>query len=712
MSGYDITSKFSLVDNVTPILGNVVTSLSSVMDNMEMINANSKNLIDTSSLRAGRTAIEELKSSMSLIDDGTNQNVAAQEMHNKALADGSSAADNLWGKIKGIAFTYMGVQGVKKVFDMSDELSNTTARLNVLTGDLKETKRVQDEIYQSAMRSRSEYSMTGDIVSKLGLQAGHAFGNNQEIIAFTEQLQKRFKIAGTDAQGIESVMYNLTQAMSAGVLRGQDLNAVLANAPSIAQDTAKYLGYSVEEVKSLAEEGELTAQVVKEAMLAYSTEINDKFSTIPYTFSDLWVMAGSTMTKALEPALSKLSQLANSDKFQKGISNVLSTVEMLGTMFVNVIGIAVSGAAIIGDNWELIAPIIFGVVGALAAYNIIQGISNGIALASAVSSAVRGVALEGEALAARNATLAQYGLNAALLASPITWIVVGILAFIGVVYAAVGAYNKFTNSTVSGTGVIVGAMAAGLAFVGNLFVGFLNGALGIAEGIANAFISLAEFLANVFSNPLEAAMGLFISFGQGVLSILKPVASIIDSITGWDVGGAIGNLDSAMTSWKKDNFSKEYKHLDRWEADKVERFNYGDAYNAGYGVGENAANSFKSFFSADNLFDQSFGEDILKSMSEGGSAPASLGDIAKGTDATAKNTEVMAKELSRTTDDLSALREILTARAITNVTSKEVKVEQTNNFGDINNIDDLDGFTNHLVETISEEFQVGIGGVV
>jgi tape measure domain-containing protein len=260
------------------------------------------------------SAANDAYNRLNSIVDSTQQNIRdnanEQENFNQKLKGGHSLADDLKGKIMGMAAAYMSIQGVKMVIGLSDEMTQTTARLNMINDGLQTTKELQDKIFLSAQRAGASYQMTSDVVSKLGLQAGKAFSSNDELIAFSEQLNKSFSIAGTSASGVESVMYNLTQALSSGVLRGQDLKSVFDNASNIVQNIADYMGVGIENIREMAAEGELSATVVKNAMLAAANATNERFAEMPLTMAQISTKIKNNAIKAFEPILEKINQIA------------------------------------------------------------------------------------------------------------------------------------------------------------------------------------------------------------------------------------------------------------------------------------------------------------------------------------------------------------------------------------------------------------------
>lgn len=214
-------------------------------------------------------------------------NVDEQGRFNQEINEGAANADNLMNAIKGAVAAYATVQTVGKALDLSDTLTSTTARLNLMNDGLQTTQDLQNMIYLSAERARGSYQATADAVSKLGLMAGDAFGSSEEIVAFMEQINKQFTIAGTEAAGIDAAMLQLTQAMGSGVLRGEEYNSILEQAPNIIQAIADYMEVPKGQLKDMAADGAITADIVKAAMFAAADETNEKFASMPKTFSQI-----------------------------------------------------------------------------------------------------------------------------------------------------------------------------------------------------------------------------------------------------------------------------------------------------------------------------------------------------------------------------------------------------------------------------------------
>lgn len=697
MSGYDVQSTFSIVDNMTPVLGKVISSMTGVLDSIDMVNASSQNLFDVGSIKASRVAIEEAKASLEQIKPPTDENTDSQEKHNKKLREGQGFADGLLGKVKAMVVTYGGMKGIQKVFDMSDVLAQSTARLNLVKDTTMSIADAQGMVYKSAMRARQPYQQQLDMVTKLQLQAKNAFGSTAETVAFAEQLGKRFKIAGTDAQGIESVMYNLTQAMSTGVLRGQDLNSVLANAPSIVQDTAKYLGYTEDQVRKLAEEGKLSAQAVKNAMLSTANETNKAFSEIPLTFSDIATMGANVLTMKLQPALESLNKTFNTEEFQRSVTIVTDMIGGAAHIFAGFVDIGVQGFSLLADNIGLIVPPLGVAVGLFTLYN-------GIAIASAVAD---GIKIASTAIMEKGligAATAQWGLNAAMMANPIFWVVAGVMAFVGAIALGVGIVNKWKGTTYSAVGVVAGVFATAGAFIANTFIGTFNLASGVLTEFINHGITIAEFFANIFNDPLGAILKAFTNTFDAVLGIVSSVVGAVDTVLGTDMSSAVDGFRGKMNAWADTKVSEDYVHLDRLEPYKFERLDYSDTYDSAYNWGKEKQDSFGSW--KDNLFSPGQYEDQgIKDMMDAIDNSGLAGDVKDGK-------KQKDKELDISNSQLEFIRSIAERRNLEQLTVGEVNVKYENQFGDVHERADLDGFWEGVMSETSDAVKYGIGGVI
>lgn len=255
---------------------------------------------------------------------------------------------------------------VKKALDLSDELTLTSARLANVNDGLQTTEELQERIYQAALRSRGSYLGMMQTVASLKAQTGDTFSSVQEAVNFTELLQKQFKIAGTDATGIASTMYNLTQALSTGVLRGQDLNIVMSNAPQIAQRIARYMGLTVGQLKEVASRGQVTSDVVKAAMLGAADDINAQFEKMPMTFGDAMQKLKNMGVRAFQPLGNMISEAINSSQAEQAINGLGQALYVITAIFGQLVSFIIDGFNIFAQGLGFITQG-FGGMGAVAA---------------------------------------------------------------------------------------------------------------------------------------------------------------------------------------------------------------------------------------------------------------------------------------------------------------------------------------------------------
>lgn len=543
------------------------------------------------------SSMDTLQGSLSNIETATARTALATESLGTSFsrstassASTSTAVDGLTRRLLGLASAYVGIQTVSGLVNLSDTFTQTTARLDLMNDGLQTTQELTQMIYQSAQASRGSFTETANMVAKLGTLAGNAFDNTQEIVAFAEQLNKQMAISGTSAQEGSAAMLQLTQAMSSGVLCGEELNSVMEQTPMIANTIAEYLGVSTGKMREMAAEGQITAEVVKNAMFWAADETNAKFEEMPMTWAQVWQSFQNTATMALQPVLNAINWLAN--------------------------------------NIQIIAPIVLGLATAFGVFLIA---ANWIQICAAVTNFL---------------TTAQAMLGAVMAT---VWgpIVIVIVLVIAAIYAVVAAINMLTGSTISATGLITGAIAAALAFIGNIFVAAFNLIVDGLVFVVNGFIGVANIIATVFSNPARAAVGIIHGMADAILSILEGIASAIDTLFGSNLAGAVSGWRSKLSGWVNEKWGDLDVVIEPFDAESLhmDRFNYGDAFSAGYDWGSNL--SFGGLPS---------GGDMPSVAIPAAADPSSLlGDIGKSSGKTADNTGALKKSVDMTNEDLQML---------------------------------------------------------
>lgn len=469
------------------------------------------------------TEIQRLKTNMDSVPRGMQESITQQQRHTEEIKRTNNAAGNLLRTFKRIAVATGAVSLAKSFLGMADQQTQITARLNLMNDGLQSTAELQDMIYASAQRTRSEYATTTQVVAGLGQRAGNAFSSNAEIVQFAENLNKQFKIAGASQQEISSASLQLTQALGSGVLRGEELNAVFESAPNIIQTIADYLGEPIGSIREMAADGQITAEIVKNAMLKATDKIDAEFRQMPMTLAEAFTMGKNSIQKSLQDSFSGWSKFLNSDEGQQVIMQVINLLAILSQVGVGALSTVGQAALWVSNNLDFILPI-------LAAIGVALVILNGQAI-------LAGVANVGSALASAAAWAAA------------NW---PILLLVAILAAALIAAQQF-GFGMQEVGSFVGQVLGLLYAVGyNVFA-----------SLWNVIAAFAEFFANVWNDPLGATVRLFFDVFDAILGIVETAAGAIDALLGTDMAGAVSGFRSKMSGWVDDTFGENAIQIKR-----------------------------------------------------------------------------------------------------------------------------------------------------
>lgn len=689
-----IRSQMVLNDGISGVLRKINTALNTTLNAFEQVQRASGRAVDTAQIQAARAALVQANNEVDQMADAYRRAAEQEEVLNKGLRNGTSAADGLLGKVKGIVATLAAGAGIKSLLGMSDKLTSTTARLSFIVDDGGSVDALEQKIMASAQRSRASYLDTASAIASMGSNAGRAFGSNDELIGFMELINKSFVIGGASAEGQAAAMLQLTQAMAAGALRGEELNSILENAPSIARAIESYMGIAEGSIKQYAEQGLITAEVVKNAMFASADDINAKFESMPMTWGQIATKMQNTALAAFDPVLTRLNQVANSAQFNTVINGAINGLAMLATVATGVLDLLINGASFVVENWSWISPIVYGLVAAFIAYN--------------------AVALMMSTGATFAATAAQYGLNAALLACPITWIVVLVIALVAAIYAACSAIAKFTGIANSGFGVICGGINVVVQFFVNLGLTIAN----IALGIWNALGACAQNIGIAFGNVIAGVQSWFYNLLSTVLTVVAGICEALNKLpfVEFDYSGitnaasdyaakaaeASGNIQDFVSVG--DAFNEGMSTFETWQDGWA-----GDAFDAGANWGDGVAAGVSDAIGG--LFDMDLGAATDYGTGMGDLGGFALDDIAGNTGETAANTGAAADALTATTEELEYLRDIAERDAINRFTTAEVKIDMTGMTNRIEGGADLDGVISVLTDGFTEALLTAAEGV-
>lgn len=634
--------------------------------------------------------------------------------------------------------------GVGKVLNLSDELTLTKARIDLINDGTQSTVELQNKIYQAATRSRGAYDDMSKSIAKLGLLAGDAFKNNDEMVAFSEMLNKSFKVSGASNQEISSATYQLTQAMAAGKLQGDEFRSIMENAPMLADAIAKYMGKSKGELKELSSEGVITADIIKNALFSASDDINKKFDQMPKTFGDAMNNIKNTSQRYLQPIADKITEILNGPRFQAILQNVLATIrwfagaayksfQLIGnginflknnmwftipvvTLLATVIGInlvtSLSAAipliwakvtAWLALHWQML--VIVGVVGLIVGVMISLGASLRQVITVLLILAATFIIVK----------LAIWLVNAALYACPLVWIVIAVVALIMAIVFLVSCILSFGDTTNTVLGYVCAIFMWAVALVWNLFLGLLDLVLGVVNAMVNPWISFANFFANVFNDPIGSIIHLFGDFADSILGIVESIAKALDKVFGSDLAGSVKKwrkgLDKMVEKAADKHGNGKYEkvaeelNLDS-ETLGLKRFEYGDAWNTGMKFGNNLQNGIADKVSGfvdklkglggdmENMLGNpedasKYGAyDMGKFIDGNGNIPV---DVKKNSD----------KEVDISDEDLKMLKDIATREYMLNY--KHITPNVNIEFGDVRETADVNAIRGELERMMEEE---------
>lgn len=573
---------------------------------------------------------------------------------NKKLKSTGASASIANNSLKKLVGTFLSLAVVKKGMDIADEFTNTNARLNLINDGLQTQLELQDKIFQAADRAKGAYGDMANAVARLQLLAGDAFLSNDETIAFTELLQKAFKVSGTDASEQSAALLQLSQAMASGRLQGDEFVSISENAPLILEAISRYTGKSRGELKELSSDGAITADIIKNSMFAMADDINEKFETLPMTFGDIWNKIKNGGLKAFRPLMEATSNIINSDGFNK----------MLNWIFT---GIGITSSAINGlvnliiGNWGVIEPILIA-IGAFLLYQLIGYLTAAIPL------------------------LATHAAMWIMMNMPI----IRVIAMIA--------------------GVIFILQQMGVTFE-DIF-GFVGGVVGIFTGhFYNSFVymwnmvaSFINFFGNVFNNPVASVQALFYDLAVNVLGYIENMAKGIEDLLN-KIPGVEVNITSGIAGLKNKLAAKSANI--KSEAGLVEYvkskefMDYSQAYTKGSNIGKNVYGDISGAIS--DLTDKLTGTGSTFDLSNFGTSSNPLTVEGKG-----KNKKL---DVDMDDEDLKYLRDIAEREYVNKFSTATLAPNIQVTFGDVYEEADAGKVAGRIKKILQEEIAIAAEGV-
>ncbi len=493
-----VATQMTIRDGMTSKLRKITTALSRTNRALEVTDSLSDQVNPGANFDRASSAVSRASGQVD------NFNRKQQQAQNEA-----KGVANAWGSVKKYIGSALAAISVQKIIDLADTMTTTRARIDLMNDGLQTTDELQSMIMASANRSRAAYQTTADAVSKMGIMAKDAFGNNAELIQFTELINKQFTIAGTSAAGVDAAMLQLTQAMSSGVLRGEELNSIFEQAPTIIQTIADYLGVPIGQIRAMAAEGQITSTIVKNAMLSSADEINAKFNAMPMTFAQVWTLAKNIALEAFGPVIQAIG----------------------------------AGAQWIYENWSTIAPIFWGLAGAAIAYAVALGIqtaatwiANGAAKAFFVT----------------------------LLSNPLFWIALAVGVVIAALYKMIQAVGGVKNAwEICKAALVVAWTALKVAFFA-----VYNWIANLIDKLKLCWQKAGVAIANFMGDMKVSVLTILQNMINGAIGIINDFISLLNKIPGVNID-LIEQVTFATTAAAENEAAKQARAdaLNQYEAD-------------------------------------------------------------------------------------------------------------------------------------------------
>lgn len=665
-----VSSTLKMFDAMSGPLKNITSGMNLMVSAMyKMQNATDRNMkIDRSLIIAKQQIVAAEVGIRQAIDQAN----AAQQRFNRSVQESKSGAGELLSSVKrigaGLLAAYATAHGLSAAIQASDTFISTQARLNLIVDEGQTVDQLQNDIFAAANRARGDFVTMASSISKLGLLAGDAFKNNNEIVSFAELMQKSFKISGSSIDEQIAGMYQLTQAMAAGKLQGDEFRSIMENAPMLADAIAKFTGKTKGDLKEMSADGTITADIIKGALFTAADDINKKFETLPKTFGDVWQQFKNEAFRAFEPVFKKLNGWLNSAQgtaFMQSMTGALYAAAQAADLLLSAL---IWIANTVQSNWGIIEPILIAIGSALAFWALKQ----------------------------------------------IPLLIARLWLMVSPILAAAGAWT-LANLPILLIGAAIGFLIYALYRWGDVVsevLGFVGGIFGVLFGFlynsfalfANTVLSVAEFFVNVWRDPVFATKKLFYDLVINALKWMENLADgierIINKIPGLKVsiteglGNLLKNLEDARDSLKSE---EDVVNLMRFE-----QKDYGEAFSLGQKMGRAAGR-----FAADGVqkaFNAIGGAFNIPDLNSGTFGMPKLGNIDKvGEVGKIKDTVDISSE------DLKMMRELAEMKNIQNfVTLTPTVSVQT---GPIQNGYDVDTIIARIETTLTEQIASSAKGV-
>lgn len=677
-----IGTSIQVTDQLSPAFHTMTQSINACLGSFVQMQMATGAGVNTEALHAAQFAMEQMNFETARLEDELNAAARAQQDFNTNVNTGQRVTKGLLTTVSAVAGVYAGLRAIPAVANLSDSVTQTTARFNLMNDGLQTTYELQEMIYQSAQNSRGVYADTANVVSRLGILAEDAFSSNREMIQFAELMNKNFKISGASAQEQSSAMYQLTQAMAAGKLQGDEYRSIIENAPLLASAIEDYMVNvrgAQGSMKEWASNGLLTADVIKSAMFNAADEVNEKFAEIPRTWSDVGNSIKNTALMTFLPVLQEVNALASDNNTQivvQGITDSLSTLASVAGLALDML---MTGGAFVVENWSTIEPIVLGVAGVFVAY-------------SAGMGAVT--------LATNVATAAAQGFFMALLTNPVTWVAAGM----GLVVYAISDWTRSVGGLRVAWAIAVNEVQYGAAY---LQIGVLTMRANVVNAcgmIILKFMSMGINVANAMGNMKTSVISSMQDMVNGSIDKINDFINLLNKIPGVALEPITFTASFATNALAEEAQKQSQRAAAYATAESL------------YQSGVTAQNAEIDQMLATAQYNYKVGQENILAMQQKSSEGTSLfgtdSEIVAGNVATiANNTGSIADSIELSNEDLKYLRDIAERDIIDRTVFRDIKVDLGGVVNQVNEMSDLDGIAEYLGEVVQREMFISAEGV-
>lgn len=659
-----------LDDRMTSVLKSTTQALHMVVDSMSKMNSEMGRTPEMSQLNAAKRQLQNIDREFATISREVGTADGKQKQFNHSLKEGEKNAGAMASKLKGAAAAAISLaaagRGLSAFAHFADDMARIEGRLSIINDGRQTTAKLEDMILKKSYESGANYKSMADMVGRFGVSSASAFKNTAEMVDFAGELNKMFVIAGTSAQGIEGATLQMTQAMAKGVLQGQEFNSIMEQAPGVINAIAKHLGVSTGELKQMASEGKITAQVLKDSVLEASAETADAFNQIPWTLTGgIANRLKTAATMALKPAAEQFTAMVNSEQFHKAFEGMVRVIYAVGRALLVLVNISSMTMKFMVDHWDAVKSV-------LKAVTIVAGVWLVHAYGKAALAAIRA------------------GASAALAALPATAAIVAVIALLAVV---IYALQESGVSWEDAGRAAVGAGYATMAVLRNMDRAVYNTCEKIRTHFHNAWEKVKESAASALNFMADKANAAFSKFNHSKLAKKAGVEFQM-----------LGRVNYSANIAKPNTLAYE---------------NIGDAYKKGHDEGFNSmghkiGNLMEKFTQVKDKASKGLGQAEYDQATPAGDGDGKTpGDRAQKdkVDKIADNTDKIKEALKITNEDLSYMRKWEEGRraALYNVENK-IKVETVIDRPDSSF--DIDGYARDLGVGLLTQMDITKGGLV